>query len=167
MAGRFSVDFVWSPMPAVLANGYFMSAEMLSRIEEPLSRAVEDVLSDEIEMNFETESSGGVGWPELADSTKIKKAQQDLDPRILHATLALREGATSPGTWDIQKEAHNEALATLADPTGYGEAHVIPWRHPGGGSLPVRDWTYISDEAMDRVEEVFYEWLEEAIEAGT
>lgn len=152
-------------MPSVIAQGYFITAEMLQRIEEPLTLSTE-VLSQAIEENFETESSDGVRWPELADSTKIRKAQQDLDPRILHATLALRDGAVDVGTWDIERDATNEASALLADPTGYGEAHVIPWRHPSGNDLPVRDWTFISDETMDEVEQTFYEWLDEAIKAG-
>lgn len=165
MAGRFVVDFQWTPMPSVVAQGYFITAEMLQRLEEPLERSSE-ILSDAIAENFATESSGGERWAELADSTKIRKASQDLDPRILHATLALSEGASDVGTWDISQDATNEAVAALADPTGYGEAHVIPWPRPEGGYLKQRDWTYISDETMDEVEEAFYEWLEEAIRAG-
>jgi hypothetical protein len=155
----------WTPLPAVVARGYFIAAEELKKLEEPLEAATE-IIQSSFQENFDSESSGGQSWEELAESTKTRKARDNLDPRILRATGALYEGATQIGTWDVAQESHNEALAVLEDPTGYGAAHVVPWRHHSSprGTLPERDWTYISDETLDEVEQVFYDWLDAAME---
>lgn len=49
---------------------------------------------------FDTQgASGGARWDDIADSTKAYKRHHDppLDPRVLHATLALRKSLTEKG----------------------------------------------------------------------
>jgi hypothetical protein len=54
------------------------------------------------ERQFESQGGyGGTPWPPLADTTVERKAREGLDPRILHATLDLRESLTEPGGANI------------------------------------------------------------------
>src|SRR5687768_16263499 len=125
MPGRVTADLVFTPMPSVVARGFFMAAERIRQMEAPMQRAAE-IVSREILANFDAEGRP-TRWPELAESTVRKKASEGLDPIILRATEALvggltEEGQAGLGSWDIGHEG-TDWVAFLADPTGYG------WRH--------------------------------------
>lgn len=154
MPGRFSLDFVAIPQPALVARGYFIAADKLNQLPEPLLRASE-VVSREIEINFEAE--GRPPWDALEAATSERKSQLGLDPRILRATGELFEAVTSPDAWDIGMEGSTQAAALLRDTTDHGTFHIT-----GTSFMPARDWSFVPDDALDRIEEVFYEWLEEA-----
>ena len=57
----------------------------------PVLEAIAQMMRDRTEERFDAE---GPGWTPLAESTKRRKAAEGLDPRILHATLALRRSLT-------------------------------------------------------------------------
>jgi len=64
----------------------------------PAFEAVADMLMEHEDQQFETQ--GGLasgGWAALKPATVQAKARQGLDPRILHATLALRRSLTERG----------------------------------------------------------------------
>lgn len=153
MAGRFVLDLVATPSPAVVAKGLFIASEKLNDLGEPLQRAGE-VVRNEIDENFAANGRPSP-WAPLAESTLRKKGQQGLDPRILRATLSLYEGLMNPGIWDIQVTG-NEGTATMADPTGYGELHLNGTRF-----MPMRDYAFVSDDGLENIDEIFYQWLEE------
>jgi phage gpG-like protein len=58
----------------------------------PAFEAIADQMAGMEEARFTAQGYGL--WPPLAASTSLQKAQAGLDPRILHATLALRESLT-------------------------------------------------------------------------
>jgi hypothetical protein len=66
-------------------------------------RPIFSVLSDDwdelVDEQFETEGRRSLpgGWRRLSESRIKQKAAQDLDPRIMHATLALRNSLTKKG----------------------------------------------------------------------
>lgn len=61
----------------------------------PAFAAIIEDIQDVLEEEFETEgSSTGSKWAPLKEETILAKAAQELDPRILHATLLLRESLT-------------------------------------------------------------------------
>ena len=160
MPGRVATDLVFTPMPAVVARGFFMAAERIRQMEEPMNRAAE-IVSREILANFDAEGRP-TRWPELAESTTRKKALEGLDPRILRATEALVEGLTAEGqhglgSWDIGQEG-TEWVAFLADPTGYGWRHIEEHQF-----MPIRDWTYVPDDALDEIEDSFADWLDDHV----
>lgn len=62
---------------------------------KPAFDSIADTLRGYEKRLFDSQgASGGARWDDLADSTKRAKASRDLDPRVLHATLALRKSLT-------------------------------------------------------------------------
>lgn len=153
MPARFVIDLVATPSPAVIAKGLFIASEKLNDLGEPLQRAGE-VVRREIDENFQVEGRPSP-WEPLADSTLSRKDSQGLDDRILRATGALYEGLMNPGIWDISVSG-NEGVATMADPTGYGELHIN-----GTWFMHIRDYTFVTDEGLEEIDEIFYQWIEE------
>lgn len=155
MPGRFSADLVLTPLPGVVANAFFVAAERIKDMSAPMEEATR-IISDEIKANFDAQGRPGK-WPALAESTTRKKTTEGLDPRILQATQALYEGVSR--SWDIGQEGGGTWVAVLDDPTGYGFFHL-----EGTKWMPVRDWAFVPDDAIDAIEQAFYEWLEETTE---
>lgn len=100
--------------------------------------AFEMIMEEVAKLNTEQFDSQGErssgGWAPLADSTVLYKAANDLDPRILHATLALRDSLT-----DRTDSAHEEVVSPegfmFGSDVGYGEYHQhgtknMPMRKP-------------------------------------
>lgn len=162
MPGRFRTDLVMTPLPGIVARAFFITAQRIQQMEEPMERAAM-VVSKEIAANFDAEGRPG-RWEGLKEGTARKKASEGLDPRILRATGALYDGLTGQGmgglgSWDISQQGA-DWVANLEDPTGYG------WRHLEEHQfMPIRDWTFVSDEGLDEIEETFYEWLHEVTES--
>lgn len=65
----------------------------------PMWPSISEFLRHEIEQQFESQGShfGGGKWKPLKETTVAYKAANNLDPRILHATLAMRESLTNRG----------------------------------------------------------------------
>lgn len=158
MPGRFSLELVAIPRPALVAKGFFITSDRLNELTTPLER-VSEFISNEIAVNFDVEGRP-VPWEPLADSTVSRKASADppLDPRILRATGALFEAVTSEKAWDIGMTGGNEAAAVLVDPTEYGWRHLETHRF-----MPIRDWGFVPDDALDTADELMYEWLAEDV----
>lgn len=73
----------------------------------------------------------GPGWAPLAESTVAQKSSEGLDPRILHATLALRQSLTEPGGENFAHITSQGLHFGSSNP--YGGFH-----QKGTVSLPVR-----------------------------
>ncbi len=81
---------------------------------------------------FETQGGYSGGWRPLAASTVAYKARNNLDPRILHATLRLRNSLTQPGHPDhVYETTPNEMFVGSRVP--YGGYHQA-----GGDPNPPR-----------------------------
>lgn len=159
MPARVGIDLVFTPFPAVVARAFFMSAERMRQLQEPMER-VAQIISREIQENFDAQGRPS-GWEELKESTVAKKASAGLDPRILRATGALLDGLTMQGqhglgSWDISQDG-NEWVGVLQDPTGYGWRHLDEFPHR---FMPSRDWSFVPDETQDEIEDAFRDWLE-------
>jgi hypothetical protein len=83
--------------------------------EAPAMQAIIDGLYESARRQFDSQGAyGGTPWPADADSTVERKARAGLDPRILHATLRLRESLTQPGGENV---AIAEADGVIFDTT--------------------------------------------------
>lgn len=127
----------------------------------PAFEGIGNQMRESIAANFETEGkSGSGGWAPLKESTILEKARKNLDLRILHATLALRNELTGDGEQWI---ALPQSLTF--EPSGdifYGEFHMkgtvnMPQRKPVDfTALERRNWVkdlqrYIVTGAVDFV----------------
>jgi hypothetical protein len=73
---------------------------------------------------------------------------------ILIDTGTLMDGVTAGTNWNYRRLSGNSQGMEMTDPTGYGSYHITGTTH-----IPVRDWSYISDEAVDNMSTIFAEWL--------
>jgi len=181
---RLGLEFVWIPAPTIVANAYFAAAEAARTLEIPMEEATE-IIATEIDLNFEMEGrpehwaplsaatmhqrvmgtiSGGGGLETFRLGTSEWQAQIfgafAGSMKILTRTGTLRMGATEPRSWEVSSSGQT-TIATLYDPTGYGHYHLT-----GTSIMPVRDYTYISEEAQEEIGELFLDYIEEAWEGA-
>jgi hypothetical protein len=73
----------------------FAGVERRSRRIHPLAIALTQDFKRIMKLQFDTEGEYlGAPWPNLAESTVIRKAREGLDDRILHATKVMRKEFT-------------------------------------------------------------------------
>jgi hypothetical protein len=70
-------------------------------------------------------------------------------------TGTLMEESSNPSHWQIS--GGNPAVAQMEDPTGYGLYHVVGRDTPN--FMPIRDWVFISDEALDEAGEYVLDYV--------
>lgn len=179
MPARLTLTAEWLPLPAIVAQSYFMASERAMDMSTPMGEVVQ-IFGSEIDMNFQVEGRPS-HWDPLAPSTLAKKLSMSLGPegradvnlgtseykssvigaaigsmKILRDTGTLYDAATDPNSWVISTEG-TTTVAELEDVTGYGIYHVEGTSTP----MPQRDYTYISDEALDEAENTFADWIME------
>jgi hypothetical protein len=152
---RFGVEVVATPLPSIVAEGYFMLAERLSRLVEP-ARLAAGVLSREIATNF---AVGGrpTPWPPLADVTVRRKGHD----RLLVDTEDMYSAATSEESWQVESGGRSASAHLDSSALPYYSIFHIE----GTQFMPERDFTFIPDEALDKVEDIFGEFIDQALEA--
>lgn len=95
MAPTGPVRFDFEVFGETLISREFMRIGMRAEDVAPAWTAIIEDMKDQIEEQFETEGvRGSGGWAPLKASTILFKERAGLDPRILHATLRLRESLT-------------------------------------------------------------------------
>jgi len=153
MPVRLGIDVVWTPLPAVVANAYFATAEYAANMLDPMYDAVELVRGQILE-NFDVEGRPA-RWEPLSEATVGIREETGFpgEHPILERTSALKTGATSAAAWDIEHSGQT-ITAVFLDPTGYGSFHIT-----GTIYMPIRDWSYVDDEALDEIESVFMEYV--------
>lgn len=101
----------------------------------PAFVAIAEDIRDALEMQFDSEGGhASGGWAPLAASTVANKAAAGLDPRILHATLALRNSLTDASAEGAHFEATPDGF-TFGSDIEYGQYHqtgtgIMPQRRP-------------------------------------
>lgn len=176
MPSRISVEVVSLPAPAVVAQGYFMTAERLENMVEPMFEAVE-ALTERYRRNFDDESSAGDKWQEWTDWYSAKRGGKVTTDvmgeeytvggvtkwrptitvnKILQLSQDLYKAATDPASWDVDQSGR-DAIAVLEVPE-YGKFHITGATMGGlaaGGIMPVRDWSFVPDDELDYIDEIF------------
>jgi len=150
MPARASISIEWIPQPEIIAQAYFMVAGQAQQLGEPLMASTE-IVAQEIEANFAAEGRPEA-WAPLSEATVLTRGS---DGPILTLTGALRAAVTSPSAWS-QSGGGSDVEAVLTDPTGYGGYHV-----EGTSRMPARDYTYVSDDALQGIDELFLNWIAE------
>lgn len=88
---------------------------------------------------------GQGNWPPLADSTKAYKARHDLDPRILHATEAMRRSFTEESGDHVEMITQDELHFGSSDPKARfhqdGTSRMPQRRVMDFGEGEFRGWT--------------------------
>lgn len=139
---------------------------------EPLTKAIEMVLIPSFKENF---AVGGRpdAWDDLSpDTVKLRGAEGP----ILVRSGALEAAATSLGIWDIG--ATSATIRGLPGNAWYGAIHQGGYGGAGKSSIkqqtsssaaktyiPQRQFILFQDEDIPKIQEIFYDWLGEQVEA--
>lgn len=152
MPGRVSVEVVWSPGVEIVAQTYFTMSEKSAQLRNPTEEAARVAL-DQIDLNFQVEGRP-VKWAALTAETMLVRAALGFPAGpILQRSGDLRKSATTPPTIS---QSGRSAVAEFVDTTGYGGFHI-----EGTLFMPSRDYTYIDDQALEEIDNIYFDWITE------
>lgn len=149
-----SFEFDWQPPITLLANGFDTMGTSVKSFKEPLTRSVREVINPSIATNFAV--GGRPPWTPLSPLTVFKKG---------HATILIESGrlakvAPQMKSWSIDGIAGEARLDSVSAP--YGVYHQNGFYNVRTGTfVPAREWAVIQEQDAEKVEEIFWEWLEE------
>lgn len=108
---------------------------------------------------FDTEGqSGSGGWAPLADSTILGKAGAGLDPRIMHATLALRNALTRGGNPKGSKRQIRPQSLKYGTTIPYEGVH-----YTGRPGMPARPPVEITKGQKNKIKRQLTRWVKDGI----
>lgn len=118
---RFSVDFNWQGIKRI--QGELLRTGARADNAEPAFEAIGDLIMDIEEEQFNTQGARtGRRWAAIKPETIARKLRKGQDPRILHATLRLRESLTNASHPDQIFQVFNNTLL-FGSRVHYGEIH--------------------------------------------
>jgi phage gpG-like protein len=176
----FEATFV-PPLAIVAAHLNTLGAKV-SSLEDPLRKAVREVVIPSIQTNFDV--GGRPAWPPLADGTiEIRQHLGHEGQGVLVLTGSLRGAMGDEGSWQISNDT---AALSIPDYVWYGNIHQQGYGGKGGGvsakgktfkeivrnaqavqsvaSIPQRPFAVLQTEDEVAIHEIFIEWLGEKIE---
>lgn len=107
-----------------------------------LSPVFSDLANDFLKIErqqFDTQGGFSGGWKPLAESTIARKAALGLDPRILHATLALQRSLTQPGAPGFVRQISRSSMFVGSDVKSKdGFPYPAVHQNPQSSRLPQR-----------------------------
>ena len=146
------IDLDITIMPTQVGKDYAALARDVRSFREPLKRSVKQVMGPSFRKNFEV--GGRPTWPPLADETLRIKAQQNYPDDILIRTGKLRRVAGQLNLWSFSKD--DARVVTIPPGAEYGQFHMS-----GTKWMPAREWMGFQSEDVDKIEQVFVEWIQE------
>jgi len=116
---RQITSFEFKPSLGIVAKRVAMLAEELEDMHEPLTKAVDDVMTVSILENFV--SGGRPEWEGLSPVTLARRKKEGSGSMILVRSGALGEAASSRGIWSIGKTS--ATIRDLPQAVWYGKVH--------------------------------------------
>lgn len=149
-----SFEFDWQPSLTLMASQFDTLGTSIKSFKEPLTRSVKEVIIPSIGTNFDV--GGRPAWAPLADFTIANKGSSAplIDTgKLLNAATALR-------AWTIDGVGGEARLDNVSVTYGYYHQGGF-FNVRTGRMVPARVWADIQEQDADRIEEIFWEWLEE------
>lgn len=115
---------------------------------EPLEQSVRRVVIPSIRKNFAVE--GRPQWAPLAPSTVLARGASG---PILDRTGRLKKVATQLNIWKYTRDS--ATIVGLDARVKYATYH-----QSGTSKMPARPFVMLQDEDEERIEQIFYEWLD-------
>lgn len=177
------IDIEMDPSPVLLVQQFNALGADIRSFKEPLHRSIKQVMTESLRKNFDAEGRPDA-WQPLAESTLRAKAHQGWPSDILVQDGSLKRAAGQINIWDINGQ---EGIATMSIPesvwygivhqegagesfeggvlvkTGKGVAQTKTKTFGSKGYVPQRVWALFQYEDIDRIEEIFDEWLQERL----
>lgn len=159
------IEFV--PHTTILAGEWFALANDMGgrSIREPLKRCIQQVVGPAFVENFEV--GGNPSWEPLSEETVKRKAiyGQTSDPLIGSGALQKKSGQLNIWSIDGQGDDAEARLENLGD-QWYGFVHQAGATAGHGATIPARPWATLDERDIDKMEEIFGQWLDERIGAN-
>lgn len=159
--GIMAFDF--QPTIGILARAVDKLGLDIESFEEPLTRAVREVMIPSIDQNFA--SQGRPRWEPLSEVTLAIRQREGSGNKILQRTGRLREAATSLDIWDIDGE--RAVIKELPQDVWYGTIHQAGYGSMGGAITSQIRKGASASEAARRVQSDLDARLREAMRTGT
>ena len=122
----------------------------------PAFAAIADFVMAETDRQFQTEGAhASGGWQPIKAATLRRKQQQGLDPRILHATHALRDSLTRKGDRNQILRIRRQELV-FGSRLPYATVHQNP---RAGNPLPRRRPIELTERARRRIVKILQRWI--------
>jgi hypothetical protein len=177
-AGGMGIEVEMDPTPVMLVASWNKLGVDIRSFRVPLERAIRQVISPSLQQNFE--EGGRPQWEFLSPDYAAKREKQRSTrgaigsggkvtagtfegsikgvANVLVLSGKLKRVAGQLNIWDVDGQ---EGLAQLKVPEDvwYGTVHQ-EGHHP----VPQREWAVFQDEDLDKIEDVFAEWMEERVE---
>lgn len=154
---RITVEFVSHPNIAAIIAGFFTTRERLDQLVEPATEVMK-LMVREIQMNFDAEGRP-TPWEPLAESTARKRGSEH---PILDDEGDLVQAATSEESWVVSPAGAGRAAEAHLDIYAvpyYGFFHIT-----GLEFMPQRDWSFISDDALNEADDIVKRFVDDAME---
>jgi phage gpG-like protein len=150
----FHAEFL--PPISVIAGQFDMLGLDIRSFREPLKRSIQKVIAPSFAQNFQV---GGrpEAWQPLSAGTIANKeaAGSAYAPeQILMRSGLLFKTMQQLNIWTLTSTS--ASIVELPDKIAYGEAHQF-----GLGFNPVREFAVLQEEDMDKIDEIFADWMEE------
>jgi len=152
-AGGLTVDITIIPSPTIIVSAFGQLADLVGRFKEPFREAIVDVMAPSIGTNFDV--GGRPSWQPLSEATLPKKTQYG-GGGVLVLSGALSQTAGQLDEWDIGEDS---ATMGLSDSVWYGRVH-----EEGTDKIPQREWALFQAEDVDKIEQIFGDWMSEQVE---
>ena len=148
----------------VLVNSYFDSiANGISKYEDPLRKAVREVVIPSIQTNFRV--SGRPAWKPLSEATNEIRSRLGGGSGILVKSGSLESAMGNENLWQFSSD--EAVLAGLPSDVWYGIIHQSGYEGGGGANpIPARPFAVLQAGDEDKIDEIFVEWLGEVIDDG-
>lgn len=162
---RSGVTITVEPLPALMADQFDTLGVNVRSYREPLKRSIQEVLAPSFVRNFDTAGRGA--WQPLVDATIKHKKSKGQPSSPLIATGKLRRVAGQFNLWTIDGPKGEAKIDGLPSHVSYGINHQLGWTPKGMGAVEVdpRPWAVVHKDDADDIEEVFFKWIEERIDA--
>ena len=155
-ASAFRISYDWIPLPAVLISDFDKLGLDIRSFREPLKRSIQEVVGPSMHENFAV--GGRPPWEPLNERTIADKSANGYPEDILVRTGSLGVVAGQLNLWTIDGQEGTAVVNGLPDRVHYGIFHQAGTRF-----MPAREWAVIQEEDIDRIVEVFEEWLGERL----
>ena len=173
----------FSPTIGIVAARIDVLGAKVESFEEPLRKAIREVIIPSIQMNFDV--GGRPSWAPLSQATEeIRQMMGEvLSTKILVKTGALRNAMRDEGIWTVNSGM--AILASLPENVWYGNIHQggfegrdsrttsgkgyvssrAEWnKQKGVSAIPERPFAVLQPKDEEDITDIFVEWLGEKIE---
>jgi phage gpG-like protein len=145
--GGVGIEIDMIPNLAIIVDAFVSMADGVGLFTDPLKKAISDVMVPSIGANFD--AGGRPAWEPLSSNTQHSRIGG-----ILVATGALASRAGQLDQWDITTDT---AELGIGEDIWYGIVHQE------GIDVPQREWAMFQPEDVDKMEQVFGDWMEEQV----